>query len=124
MQNFEWSNLLMNSSTPVTLEQLQPIAEHNNEEDKVVKQASNHKFNPDKGDRYDGSWVDGKAEGKGVCVFANGDKYDGQWKENRMHGKGMDLWSVGTYCFSNGDKYRGEWKNDARCGRGILPLLP
>ena len=33
-------------------------------------------------ENYIGQWVDGKAEGYGVHVWANGDKYEGEWREN------------------------------------------
>jgi len=101
--NFEWSNLLMNSKmSQVKIEQLQPIAEHNNEEEKIIKQTIYQRYNPGRGDIYKGTWKEGKADGKGmfsikiigVCAFANGEKYDGLWKENRLHGKGKTLFKI------------------------------
>jgi hypothetical protein len=31
------------------------------------------------GDKYDGEWVGGKKEGKGMYEWIDGDYYDGDW---------------------------------------------
>ena len=54
------------------------------------------------GDIYDGEWVDGKREGRGVYVYKNGNKYEGNYKNNELHG-------FGIYNY-NGFEYRGEYK--------------
>ena len=67
--------------------------------------------------KYEGDWVEGKREGRGVMFWVNGDysgnKYEGEWKNDKQWGKGI------MSC-SNGDKYDGEWKNGKRHGKGII----
>ena len=69
------------------------------------------------GAKYEGDWVEGKREGKGVLTWTNGDnsgnKCDGEWKNDKRHGKG-------TFTWSNGDKYEGEWKNGKTDGKGNI----
>ena len=62
--------------------------------------------------KYEGDWVEGKREGKGVMTWKNGNKCDCEWKNDKRHGKG-------TLTYSNGDKYEGEWKNGKKDGKGI-----
>ena len=40
------------------------------------------------GDKYEGQWKDGQANGLGTCVYANGDIYEGQFKDDKRHGQG------------------------------------
>ena len=41
------------------------------------------------GDSYDGYFIDGIREGRGVYRYAaNGEKYDGDWLKNLKHGIG------------------------------------
>jgi len=40
------------------------------------------------GSNYQGTFVNGKMEGKGIMTYANGDTFDGQWKNNLQHGQG------------------------------------
>lgn len=62
------------------------------------------------GDKYEGSFVNDKYEGKGKYTFANGNVYDGDWKDGKRTGKG-------TMTYSDG-KYEGNWKSDIRTGKG------
>ena len=39
------------------------------------------------GDVYDGEWVDGVIEGKGVMVYADGARYEGSWKGDVRSGQ-------------------------------------
>jgi hypothetical protein len=64
-------------------------------------------------DKYEGDLVDGKRNGKGICVYANMCRYEGEWKNNRRNGYGI-------YMNENGDKYEGEWKDDYANGKGII----
>ena len=64
------------------------------------------------GDKYDGSFKDDEFYGTGVYLFADGRKYRGEFKHDEFHGKG-------TMLYPNGDKYVGEFKNDQFNGKGI-----
>lgn len=74
------------------------------------------------GDTYEGDWVEGAMEGKGVMRYADGDIYEvetissdpgslkkvsfqGRWKCGLRDG-------MGEIVFQNGDYYRGHWTND------------
>lgn len=39
------------------------------------------------GDVYEGEWVDGATEGKGVMVYADGARYEGGWKMDVREGQ-------------------------------------
>ena len=52
--------------------------------------------------RYEGEFVQGQREGKGVIYCPNGEKYEGYWKMGLKHGKG-----VIRYC--TGKQRSGEW---------------
>ena len=41
----------------------------------------------DGGDSYDGDWVHGLKEGRGVYTYANGAQYDGQWRNDVQWGE-------------------------------------
>ena len=92
-------------------------------------------FDDDTGEIYEGGWMDGKRDGKGICLFANGLIYEGLWASGVEMGFGQLMttdrrllysgeWmdglthGHGTYTFSNGDKYIGDWKEGARHGKG------
>ena len=61
--------------------------------------------------KYEGDWVDGKREGKGVMTYGkphyknqNGQKqYEGEWKNDKQHGKGIMYYLNGLLrkCFSH-----------------------
>ena len=65
------------------------------------------------GDRYEGNFVDGKCEGKGEIYYKDGKiLYDGDFKNNKCEGKG-------TFYYNNGDHYEGNFV-DGKCeGKGI-----
>ncbi|TNV78792.1 hypothetical protein FGO68_gene5616 [Halteria grandinella] len=63
------------------------------------------------GARYEGDWLNGKANGKGTFYHLNGDIYEGDFIDDRANGNGV-------YFHKNGSKYTGEWKNDLKDGRG------
>ena len=55
---------------------------------------------------YEGQVENGKPNGEGILTFpVIGDKYVGSWKNGKRHGKG-------EYIHPNGRKLVGEWKND------------
>lgn len=79
------------------------------------------------GDKYEGTFEDGKKEGKGVFYFANGDKYEGEFKSDKMHGSGIIIlknsekfngrynygrMEYGTYSYKNGDTYNGYFSDE------------
>ena len=86
-------------------------------------------------DYYEGSFINGKKEGKGKLIYNNGTEYigtfknnkqdgygqltqengeiyQGEWKEGRIHGNG-------TRFHKNGDKYIGNYIDNVRSGYGI-----
>ena len=67
------------------------------------------------GGKYDGQWVDGKANGLGVMHYGNGDKYEGGWKDGCRCGQG-------THHFKDGGVYEGQWCNAAPDGIGKMTL--
>ncbi len=85
---------------------------------------------------YDGSVIDGVADGFGKGVFDNGIMYEGFWKNNLPNGKGVQKWpdgreydghfldgkrsGEGTFTWINNEKYIGEWHNDKRHGKGVF----
>jgi len=51
--------------------------------------------------------------------YGNKDKYDGSWKDGKMDGKGINhSIRIGTYTKSNGDEYNGDWREDKKEGKG------
>lgn len=67
------------------------------------------------GNKYTGSFKNGRRDGQGVFIFTNGDKYIGEFKQSKRTG-------VGIYYFSNGETYEGEYLDDVRTGFGIYTL--
>ncbi|MEM7107829.1 MAG: hypothetical protein AAF519_06360 [Bacteroidota bacterium] len=95
-------------------------------------------FNSSKGNviYYVGQVKKGKANGRGVGLFATGSRYEGNWKNNLRNGEGTYFWpdgqyyvgnyvndkrqGTGTYFWPNGDKFVGDWQNDQRNGQGTF----
>jgi len=67
----------------------------------------------DSGNSYEGDFVDGYREGKGIFKWADGDKYEGDWVRGAHHGKG-------TFYWKDGDKYEGDWVDNSRTGSGVF----
>jgi hypothetical protein len=61
------------------------------------------KYYSNSGDIYDGDWLMGKRNGKGVCYFSNGQKFEGEFKNGKRHGNGIEYDSEGNILFD------GEW---------------
>lgn len=54
------------------------------------------------GDRYEGTFVDGKPEGHGIVLYQNGDRYEGEMQEGAFTG-------FGTYYEKSGAIFEGSW---------------
>ena len=52
--------------------------------------------------------------GNGAFTYANGDRYEGTFKQGRKHGKG-------TIFYANGDKFEAEWQNGRRTKKSESP---
>ena len=61
------------------------------------------------GDKYVGSFKDGKITGQGAYNYSNRTRYVGSFKDNKRNGQG-------TYTFANGDVKEGIWENDRYIG--------
>ena len=62
-------------------------------------------------DIYEGEWVDDKAEGFGIYIHVDGTKYEGYWKNDKQHGRGMEIWPDKT-------SYEGNFCNGMKNGYG------
>lgn len=47
------------------------------------------------GSKYEGIFIDGQPQGRGVCYYANGDKYVGGWEHHSPHGEGIMYFAEG-----------------------------
>lgn len=81
----------------------------------------------DKGDMYEGDFVNGTAHGSATITFSNGDVYTGAVKH--LHGEEAEdahamghMHGHGEYDFKNGDHYDGQWAFGKRTGSGFLML--
>lgn len=70
------------------------------------------------GGLYDGDWVDGVREGKGVMIYADGTRYSGSWKNDKRNGRGEISYS--HFHERNEVRYTGEWCDDVRQGEGQM----
>ena len=64
------------------------------------------------GNYYEGTFVNGKKEGKGIIIYKNGTKYEGDLKGNLHHG-------VGKLTQIDGEIFIGEWKEGKINGNGV-----
>ena len=64
------------------------------------------------GTRYEGNWVDDKAEGEGKIWHNSGDFYKGEWRDDMAWGKGV-------YKSKDGTTYEGDWIEDKQEGFGV-----
>jgi hypothetical protein len=89
----------------------------------------------EKGDKYEGEFLNGKYHGYGKYVFLDGEIYEGYFANGKRHGKGKEIYKDGSVyegelfednrqgkgTFTIGDwKYVGDFKNHVREGKGIL----
>ena len=66
------------------------------------------------GDTYEGEFMDGIRESRGVYRYAaSGEKYDGEWKNNMKHG-------IGRMTYAKAGEYNGFWENGRRHGEGVF----
>jgi hypothetical protein len=72
------------------------------------------RYFPD-GKRYQGGFVYGKREGKGVLFNKGNILYDGYWKADKREGEGMGVDTTGNV-------YEGQWKADKYHGKGTLTM--
>jgi hypothetical protein len=63
------------------------------------------------GSWYDGMWVNDKFQGQGTYMWPNGAKYIGAWDNGIQNGYGI-------YFYNNGDKYTGYFKDNLFEGKG------
>ena len=56
--------------------------------------------------KYDGDYINNKAEGNGKYIWEDGESYIGQFKNCFSHGKGTEYYSNGEI------KQKGNWIND------------
>lgn len=61
---------------------------------------------------YEGNFVNGLREGRGMLKGQDGSWYDGMWVKDKFQGQG-------TYVWPNGAKYVGAWENGVQNGYGI-----
>jgi len=64
------------------------------------------------GSIYYGEWFQGEREGFGILIQSNGTIYDGEWELDQMHGKGVWYWKDGSI-------YVGDNELGKRSGKGI-----
>jgi hypothetical protein len=65
------------------------------------------------GKRYEGIFVDGKANGKGDLILVNGSNYEGDFVDGKITGKGV-------LTDAKGKRYEGDFVDGNRTGRGVL----
>jgi len=75
-------------------------------------------------------------EGQGIMEWSDGNKYVGSWKDGKMHGQGTYTWGdskkkyvgkfengikhgAGEYTWSNGNSFKGTWKDGKLDGKVI-----
>lgn len=68
-------------------------------------------FFADRGDSFKGSFLAGKAHGKGVYTYSTGDRYEGEMQAGVPSGRGV-------YRYKGGDVIEGTFENGAANGRG------
>ena len=68
------------------------------------------------GGKYDGQWVNSRAEGRGVCIYEDGSKYDGLWKNGNWNG-------YGTLEKANGGTVGTTWQ-DGKAPNIEIPDMP
>jgi hypothetical protein len=65
---------------------------------------------------YEGNFINGKWEGKGIHIAPNGDKYEGEFLNSKRNGYGVFVWAKGT-------KYEGNWIDGKVEGQGTYHYL-
>jgi len=65
---------------------------------------------------YEGNYMFGRKQGKGIMKFKNGDIYEGEFMSDLFHGEGI-------FKHANGDIYQGHFENGTMHEQGILNAL-
>jgi len=65
----------------------------------------------------DGDWVDDAPHGSGVMLFENGDRYEGRFVTGRAEGPGSKTWAQPPRA---GHVFQGDWYADMRHGQGVM----
>ena len=75
----------------------------------------------DRGEEYDGDWVEGVQNGHGkhtwyskrvtVSQYPIRNEYEGNFVNGERHG-------YGVFCYASGAKYSGYWDKNVKSGRG------
>lgn len=94
--------------------------------------------------RYEGRFVAGQKQGKGIKTWPNGDRYEGAFFADRKEGFGVYSWGerssnpgekyagyftkdlrqgTGFYQWPDGDRYEGSWENDHITGTPTLKMF-
>lgn len=85
--------------------------------------------------RYEGDFVAGRFDGKGVMTYLSGNRHEGEYQNGKRQGDGKFIFSTGTVyegLFENnnfngkgkmrhasGETFDGDWHDDRRQGKGI-----
>jgi hypothetical protein len=90
-------------------------------------------------DRYEGEFVNGRPEGRGIYTYANRDRYEGEFRNGLPNGQGTFIFSddarvqgtfedgnitSGTVTFTNGDRYVGEFRLVTNIDSGVTSSQP
>ncbi len=67
--------------------------------------------------QYQGEFMAGRKQGKGVKTWPTGDRYEGDFVEDRKEGRGTYTWGRGSLWA--GEQYTGDYRNDRRHGHGV-----
>ncbi|MBP7184178.1 MAG: caspase family protein [Saprospiraceae bacterium] len=80
----------------------QSTSSNNNSSSSNLKDCNNNYCNNEKGryvygdgSVYEGTFVNGQPEGKGLCKYSSGDKYVGGWSMHAPHGEGVMYYKSG-----------------------------
>jgi hypothetical protein len=84
---------------------------------------------------YEGEWLNGKFNGRGIFYRYNYIVYEGEWQNGLCHGKGIGFSDInkyyvgewqngfyhgqGTYFINNNKSYEGEWEYELYHGKGV-----
>lgn len=122
-QNFPHLNNSTQTSQMKGWRTLEGGAKYNGEWDinRGVRQGKGTQIWPD-GSRYDGYWMNDRANGPGRLIHAEGDVYQGDWVDDKAHGWGQYISAVKLNNMPYGQldcsTYEGYWQNDKQHGRG------
>ena len=99
-----------------------------------VQQTNFYRYIWSNGDKYEGEFVDGIRQGRGVLITTDGDRYEGEWRDSQLNGNvkyikcngtiyegqmvNGEKEGQGTIVFENGNRYEGSWKDGNKHGWG------